>query len=160
MMKMLAGLVLASALCSSASDVAEFTKSNEFVHPMNYREWIFLSSGLGMTYGPNAPAAGSRLRFADVFNEELRDSLDRAIEPLFRMTRGVAPDSSLKAAGFWFEDERFHLNDNFAFTPGGMLWHFDPYEIAPYASVHCIATSDVHASPATSARVASSASPT
>lgn len=76
---------------------------------------------------------GRTIRFADLFRAGARDSLSAAIEPMFRAARGIAPDSSLKAAGFWFADDRFHVNDNVALTSGGVLWHFDPYEIAPYA---------------------------
>ena len=43
-------------------------------------------------------------------------------------------DSSLASAGFTFPDGRFHVNENVAITPGGVRWHFDPYEIAPYVS--------------------------
>lgn len=32
----------------------QFTKDNELVRPTDYREWIYLSSGLGMNYGPSA----------------------------------------------------------------------------------------------------------
>ena len=32
----------------------EFTSDGQLKRPENYREWIYLSSGLGMTYGPNA----------------------------------------------------------------------------------------------------------
>ncbi len=50
-----------------AADKATFTRTGELVHPANYREWVFLSSGLGMTYGANAPAAGAPQRFDNVF---------------------------------------------------------------------------------------------
>ena len=36
------------------SAVPEFRADNELVRPQNYREWIYLSSGLGMSYGPGA----------------------------------------------------------------------------------------------------------
>ncbi len=76
---------------------------------------------------------GRTVAFADLFRAGARDSLSAAVEPIFRDSRGLAPDSSLKAAGFWFADDRFHLNDNLALTAEGVRWHFDPYEIAPYA---------------------------
>lgn len=66
-MRSVAPLLLALAISAIAGDRAQFTKSGELVHPSNYREWIFLSSGLGMTYGPNAPAAGAPLRFDNVY---------------------------------------------------------------------------------------------
>jgi hypothetical protein len=64
-MRLLATLILA-AMCAAAGDKARFSKTGELIRPENYREWIFLSSGLGMTYGPNAPA-GSPLRFDNVY---------------------------------------------------------------------------------------------
>jgi hypothetical protein len=64
-MRIAAALVFISALFGA--DKAQFTKAGEFVRPVNYREWIFLSSGLGMTYGPNAPAPGAPLRFDNVY---------------------------------------------------------------------------------------------
>jgi len=38
----------------------EFTASGELKFPARYREWVFLSSGLGMTYGPAAAAGQNR----------------------------------------------------------------------------------------------------
>jgi hypothetical protein len=38
----------------------EFTQDNKLLRPANYREWVFLSSGLGMNYGPVAEANRGR----------------------------------------------------------------------------------------------------
>ena len=35
-----------------------FTADNQLLRPDNYREWIWLSSGLGMSYGPVAKSTG------------------------------------------------------------------------------------------------------
>jgi hypothetical protein len=40
-----------------AGDGPQFTADGKLIRPANYREWIFLSSGSGMTYGPAAEAA-------------------------------------------------------------------------------------------------------
>src|SRR6476469_8094067 len=66
-MKLAVMIMLGLGLCAYAGDRAEFTKDGELIRPANYREWIFLSSGLGMTYGPNAPSAGAPLRFDNVY---------------------------------------------------------------------------------------------
>ena len=66
-MRILAVLTLVTAAGAIAGDKARFTSSGELVFPAEYREWVFLSSGLGMTYGPNAPAAGAPLRFDNVW---------------------------------------------------------------------------------------------
>lgn len=39
------------------SDAPRFTAAGELQLPANYREWVWLSSGLGMAYGPNAGTA-------------------------------------------------------------------------------------------------------
>jgi hypothetical protein len=44
-----------------------YTSKGELIRPADYREWVYLSSGLGMTYGPAQPAAGEPPRFDNVF---------------------------------------------------------------------------------------------
>ena len=56
--KLLIALVLLSAALfaqEAPPNVPQYTKDGELIRPENYREWIYLSSGLGMTYG--APIA-------------------------------------------------------------------------------------------------------
>jgi hypothetical protein len=49
-------------------DDPRFTADGQLMRPDNYREWIYLSSGLGMTYGPiDSAAAPSAERFDNVF---------------------------------------------------------------------------------------------
>lgn len=42
----------------------QFTSDNQLLRPGNYREWIYLSSGLGMNYNPQA---GGHDMFTNVF---------------------------------------------------------------------------------------------
>ena len=46
-----------------------FTSDGQLMRPDNYREWVYLSSGLGMTYGVVDPSqsAAARQRFDNVF---------------------------------------------------------------------------------------------
>jgi hypothetical protein len=44
-----------------------FTSDGQVVRPLDYRSWIFLTSGLGMTYGPAKPAADRPPLFDNVF---------------------------------------------------------------------------------------------
>ena len=68
-----AAAVLASAQARPAqaparvTDGVAFTASGQVIRPTNYREWMYLTSGLGMTYGPTQPAAGRPPLFANVF---------------------------------------------------------------------------------------------
>ena len=58
--------LLLIAAATATAQAPQFTKDNQLLLPANYREWIFLSSGLGMTYGP-AAAANRTPRFDNVF---------------------------------------------------------------------------------------------
>jgi hypothetical protein len=55
--------VSAGASAASANE-PRFISGNRLVRPQNYREWIYLSSGLGMAYNPNPNA---RPEFTNVF---------------------------------------------------------------------------------------------
>ena len=64
------GLIVAAAALigadqPGASDGPEYTKDGKLTRPRDYREWVFLSSGLGMTYGPLA--SPGEPRFDNVF---------------------------------------------------------------------------------------------
>jgi cytochrome P460 len=48
----------------ASTDQPQFTKDNRLIRPANYRVWIYLSSGLGMEYGPSRSEPG---RFTNVF---------------------------------------------------------------------------------------------
>lgn len=77
-------------------------------------------------------ASGRMLKRSDLLLDSGREQLDRIGERAFRRVRKLAPDVDLNAAGFWFEGGRFRLNENFAVTPTGLLFFFNPYEIGPY----------------------------
>ena len=54
---MLAAFTLRGADQVMVADGPQYTADGKLVRPQNYREWIFLSSGLGMNYGPLASGA-------------------------------------------------------------------------------------------------------
>lgn len=49
---------------SESPNAPRYTADKKLLRPTNYREWVYLSSGLGMNYGP---AAGSTQMFTNVF---------------------------------------------------------------------------------------------
>jgi tetratricopeptide (TPR) repeat protein len=50
-----------------AAQAAQFAADGKLAPPTDYRHWTFLTSGLGMTYGPLAAAANSAPNFDSVF---------------------------------------------------------------------------------------------
>jgi Cytochrome P460 len=61
-------LIAAAASIAGAQDDPQYTNDGMMRLPANYREWVFLSSGLGMTYGPAGQTnAQGNPRFDNVF---------------------------------------------------------------------------------------------
>ena len=50
-----------------SADAPAFSAAGELMRPADYREWVFVTSGLGMTYGPAQAAAGRPPMFDNVF---------------------------------------------------------------------------------------------
>lgn len=53
-------------------------------------------------------------------------------EQAFRKARNLKPEESVSTAGFTFPEGRFELTMNVGLTHGGLLFYYNPYEIAPY----------------------------
>lgn len=67
-MRLLLPLLLALAvIAQTTSEAPQYTADGHLLRPANYREWIYLSSGLGMTYGPAATADHGNPKFENVF---------------------------------------------------------------------------------------------
>jgi len=65
-------VIAAFAALSPAAETARvpgpvYNPKGELIRPADYREWIFLTAGMGMTYGPNGPAEGQDPAFDNVF---------------------------------------------------------------------------------------------
>src|SRR6185436_10121399 len=62
-------LLLASAIAVAqgrSADGPTYSANRELIRPADYREWVYVTSGLGMTYGP-AGGNGAPARFDNVF---------------------------------------------------------------------------------------------
>lgn len=60
-------LVCASFSAHAAEGTPQFTQDGELLRPVDYRQWVFVTSGLGMTYGPARPEPGQPPLFSNVF---------------------------------------------------------------------------------------------
>jgi hypothetical protein len=57
-------VLLQAAAPESGSGKPQYTSDNHLLRPENYREWIYLSSGLGMNY---SPGSSDHVMFTNVF---------------------------------------------------------------------------------------------
>lgn len=74
-----------------------------------------------------------RLSMADIFAEGSAKQLNELGEKKFREARAIAPGRSLAEAGFDFPGGYFRLSANFALTAEGVIFRYNPYDVAPYA---------------------------
>jgi hypothetical protein len=58
---------VASSVSAQQPAAPAFTSAGQLVRPLDYRSWVFVTSGLGMTYGPAKPADGQPPLFDNVF---------------------------------------------------------------------------------------------
>lgn len=83
-----AAFLMAGGKPAPAEEGPEFTADGQLKRPAGFREWIFLSSGLGMTYGPAASQSSvEHPTFDNVF-------VNRAAYRAFAAT-GNWPDKTL-----------------------------------------------------------------
>jgi hypothetical protein len=132
---------------------ATFTADGKLVFPADYRRWIYLSSGLGMSY---APAASGMVMFDNVF-------VDRAAYEGFLRTgtwpegttmvlesRGSRQNGSINRNGHFQTDRmgvEVHVKDSARFKTGWAFFGFDgetPATMIP-ASASCYACHAAHA---------------
>ena len=62
-----AGVVRSGTAQQAASDGPRYDKAGELIRPADYRDWVYLSTGLNMTYGANAPDPARNQPFNNVF---------------------------------------------------------------------------------------------
>jgi len=60
-------LLMTCAAALLAADGPQFTADGQLLLPKDYREWVFVTSGLGMTYGLPEAAQPQEPRFDNVF---------------------------------------------------------------------------------------------
>ncbi len=75
---------------------------------------------------------GELLKLEDLFTESQIMELNLIAEIKFREIYDIDDSESLEKHGFWFDEDKFKLNDNFLITDKGLIFLFNPYEITAY----------------------------
>ena len=77
----------------------------------------------------NAKEISLKELFKPGFEKELNDIVAKE----FRKVRGITSNKDLNEEGFWFEDNQNIFNDNFGLTEKGIIFYYNPYDVAPYS---------------------------
>lgn len=84
------------------------------------------------TYWNFNPQTGKLIQLSDVLVKGYAPKLNAIAERRFREAKQLSPESSLNKAGFWFDNDKFQVNNNFLIAPEGLTFFFNTYEIGPY----------------------------
>jgi len=85
-----------------------------------------------ITYISLNTTTGEKIRLSDIVTDEKK--LVEIAEKKFRALKKLTADDDLKKSGFWFEGNKFSLNDNFYLTDKGLAFYYNQYEITSYAA--------------------------
>ena len=106
--------LMATAFMSASAGAATpaFNAAGELERPVDYRSWVFLTSGLGMTYGPNSSDGNRPAPFTNVFvNPEAYRSF---------VNSGRWPDGTMFALEIRLAEENVSINTG-GRTQGAMV---------------------------------------
>ena len=79
------------------------------------------------------PHTGEALPLSSLFTDGYEEELLKLAETRFREVRGIAEGMTLTEAGFTFDHGVFALSEEFAIGEEGLIFHYNPYDVAPYA---------------------------
>jgi len=90
--------------------------------------------GNGGVYFANLNSqSGKRLLLSDLLVSDYKKEIDGVGEKIFRKDKALEAAENLEDAGYWFQNNKFTLNENFGIKNDGLVFYFNSYEIAPYA---------------------------
>ncbi|MCK9281142.1 MAG: DUF3298 and DUF4163 domain-containing protein [Melioribacteraceae bacterium] len=96
----------------------------------------FTGGAHGMTYLINYnfdAVSGEQISLDQLFNPGYHETVRRHAEKYFRSKNNLMPNEDLNAAGFWFENNKYEINDNFLIGKDSLSFLYNQYEIAAYA---------------------------
>ena len=77
---------------------------------------------------------GRTVKLDELFVDGYKSELNKIAEKYFRKERELKPDEDLEQAGFWFSENKFSVNENFAIEKTGLSFFFNDYEITSHAA--------------------------
>ena len=87
------------------------------------------------TYFINAiPSTGAEFTLDNLLKEGYEEALTKLGEKVFRQVREIQDTASLNENNFEFPDDKFQLNKNYGFKKEGIVFFYNSYEIAAFAT--------------------------
>jgi Deacetylase PdaC/Protein of unknown function (DUF3298) len=78
-------------------------------------------------------ANGEEIKLDQIISSGKQKELTNIAETEFRKLKDLTAEADLGQAGFWFENNKFYLNDNFLISDSSLVFYYNSYEITAYA---------------------------
>ncbi len=111
-----------------------FNKHNIF--SVEFSEYSYLGGAHPNTYVSFVNfdlRSGEKIKLNNLFKVNSENELNKIAETEFRLLKELGKDEDLAQAGYWFEENKFKLNDNFLITDSSLIFYYNNYEITAYA---------------------------
>lgn len=115
----------------------EVLYSNEKLVCVKFNEYSFFGGAHPnsvMFYTNIDLQTGRTIKLDELFVEGYKSELNKMAEKYFRKERELKPDEDLEQAGFWFNENKFSVNENFAIEKTGLSFFFNDYEVTSHAA--------------------------
>ncbi len=76
---------------------------------------------------------GEEIKLDEIITANKLDELTSIAEAEFRKLKELTSEADLGQAGFWFENNKFYLNENFLIRDSSLVFYYNNYEITAYA---------------------------
>jgi len=86
-----------------------------------------------LTYTNFNLKSGKIIILSDILIDRFLNELNNIAEPIFRKEKELTEDINLTEAGFWFDNDKFSVNNNFTIGKDGLTFFYNNYEITAYA---------------------------
>jgi hypothetical protein len=114
----------------------EVQYSDEKIFSVSFTEYSYLGGAHPNSYTVFTVLelnSGNKITLEDIFIANYEPILNKIAEQEFRKLKELEEYEDLDEAGFWFDDNKFSINDNFALSDEGLTFYYNNYEITAYA---------------------------
>ena len=120
----------------SLERIGKVRHNSDYIFSMELSEYSYLGGAHPNTHinfvNYNLKS-GEEIKLDDLFIDNFEEDLNSIAESEFRKIKELSNKVDLGQAGFWFDNNRFHLNNNFLITDSSLIFYYNNYEITAYA---------------------------
>jgi hypothetical protein len=110
--------------------------NSSYIFSVEFAEYSYLGGAhpnAYVTFTNYDLKTGEEIHLRDLFKSNFEIELNQIAESEFRRLKELTESEDLGQAGFWFDNNKFSLNDNLLITDSSLIFYYNNYEITAYA---------------------------